>query len=334
MMKATSMSPEMGVSGHMRGDQKDDRTAPPAGGPHEGSVETRWLACATRMAAAGKRAVRPLHGTSAGKVMLGRGAGGDRTLEIDRACEAAMHEVLAAEAPAPHFLVSEEAGMSGPTDAAWRVVVDPLDGSLNAKRGLEPFCASIAVADGGTLGDVRVAYIEDYVRSHAFAAISGQGVIDVGPAPAAWCPADLRPFALDASRFGDHPIEMVMLEAGRPDRHHFAYQDLAVMGAIGESRDMRIRQIGSLALSLCYVAVGVADILVAAVRSRSVDIAAGLLILREAGGDVAALGEGDIFAQPLDLEKRCGFVAWRAGLDRAQVVERSHRLEALLTSPD
>jgi fructose-1,6-bisphosphatase/inositol monophosphatase family enzyme len=96
---------------------------------------------------------------------------------------------------------------------------------------------------------------------------------------------------------------------------------------------MRVRQIGSLALSLCYVAVGVADVLVAAVRSRSVDVAAGLAILREAGGGAAALSGEDIRTQPLDLEKRCAFVAWRAGLDGAEIIRRAKHLESALIAP-
>ena len=135
---------------------------------------------------------------------------------------------------------------------------------------------------------------------------------------------------LHSHRFDSDLVEIVLLEAGRPDRHHFAYHELSAMGAVGRSRDMRIRQIGSLALSLCYVAVGVADILVAAVRSRSVDLAAGLLILAEAGGGAATLTDDDLWAQPLDLEKRCAFVAWRAGLDRAEILSRSRELAQTL----
>ena len=242
-------------------------------------------------------------------------------MEIDRACEEAIHEVLRAKAPFPHRLISEESGISGPADALWRVVVDPLDGSLNAKRGLEPFGASIAVADGATLGDVRVGYIEDFLRPHTFSAIKGSGLITAG------APGETT----DPHRFELDLVEIVLLEAGRPDRHHFQYHDLSAMGAVGRSRDMRIRQIGSLALSLCYVAVGVADILVAAVRSRSVDLAAGLLILSEAGGAAATLAGEDILAQPLDLEKRCAFVAWRAGLDGTEIVARARGLREALT---
>jgi len=312
------------------------------------------------MAAAGKVVAGPLHGTPTGRVMLGRGAGGDRTLEIDRACEAAIQRVLEAEAPFPHLLVSEELGMTGPRDAPWRVVVDPLDGSLNAKRGLEPFGASIAIADGDTMGDVRVAYIEDYLRPHVFCAVEGVGLLSAGtpagerasaaarsggrppaaaPQPAAAPGASTSAAApvtglLDARRFESNLVEIVLLEAGRPDRHHFQYHDLSALGAVGRSRDMRIRQIGSLALSLCYVATGVADVLLAAVRARSVDLAAGLLILAEAGGGVATLTGQDIWAQPLDLEKRCPFVAWRRGLDEAEIVARSRELaRTLLVHP-
>ncbi|MFH0917403.1 MAG: inositol monophosphatase family protein [bacterium] len=283
--------------------------------------EERWLSCATDMAAAGKEAAQPLYGRASGRVVIGQGAGGDSTMEIDRACEEAIHEVLRAKAPFPHRLISEESGISGPVDAPWRVVVDPLDGSLNAKRGLEPFGTSIAVADGATLGDVRVGYIEDFLRPHTFSAIKGSGLIAAG------APGEKT----DPHRFELDLVEIVLLEAGRPDRHRFQYHDLSAMGAVGRSRDMRIRQIGSLALSLCYVAVGVADILVAAVRSRSVDLAAGLLILSEAGGAAATLAGEDVLAQPLDLEKRCAFVAWRAGLDGTEIVARARGLREALT---
>jgi myo-inositol-1(or 4)-monophosphatase len=277
--------------------------------------EARWLTCVAHMAAAGKEAAQPLFGTASGRVTLGQGAGGDHTLEIDRACETAMHQVLQSEGPFPSLLVSEEAGIIGPPDSSWRVVVDPLDGSLNAKRGLEPFGASIAVSAGGTLGEVAVGYVADYTRPRCFAAVKGAGLVRG---------------TLDPSRFESDLVEIVLLEAGRPDRHHFEYHDLSAIGAMGRSGDMRIRQIGSLALSLCYVAVGMADILVAAVRSRSVDVAAGLLILTEAGGGAAALGGQDLWAQPLDLEKRCAFVAWRAGLEQSEIVSRARELESSL----
>jgi myo-inositol-1(or 4)-monophosphatase len=278
--------------------------------------EQLWLECAVKMAAAGKKAAQGLTGTAAGKVVLGRGAGGDRTLELDRACETAILDVLRVEAPFPYSFVSEEAGASGQEGAPWVVVIDPVDGSLNAKRGLDPFAVSIAIADGPTLGDVRVGYIEDLTRSRVFSAVRGGGSRSPGPFAG----------AVSGCRHESDLVEIVLFEAGRPDRHHFRYHDLSVMGAVGCSRDMRLRQIGSLALSLCYVATGVADMLVAAVRSRAVDLAAGLLILGEAGGGAVTLAGEDILRQPLDLEKRSAFVAWRAGLDENEVLFRSRQL--------
>ena len=289
--------------------------------------EEQWLTCSLHMAEAGEAAAQPLYGTLAGRTLLGQGAGGDRPMEIDRACEDSIIRALEDHAPAPYRLVSEEAGLSGTPDAPWRVVLDPLDGSLNAKRGLEPFCASIAVADGSSLGDVRVAHIQDYLRPHSFSAVRGAGLVRtrLGAPPVSE--------ELDRYRFENDLVEVMLLEAGRPDRHHFPYHELSTMGGVGRSRDMRVRQIGSLALSLCYVAVGIADVLVAAVRSRSVDIAAGLLILEEAGGCAATLSGDDMRQQPLDLEKRCAFVAWRAGLDGEEIVRRARHLEAALIGP-
>jgi fructose-1,6-bisphosphatase/inositol monophosphatase family enzyme len=142
------------------------------------------------------------------------------------------------------------------------------------------------------------------------------------------------PEALDGSRLEHDSVEVVLLEAGRPDGHHFRYDDLGAMGDVNGSPDMRVRQIGSLALSLCYVAIGIADILVAAVRSRSVDIAAGLLILEEAGGGVATLSGAGLSRQPLDLQKRCAFVAWRAGLNGAEIVRHAQALETALAGLD
>ncbi len=286
------------------------------------TVTTDWLSCAAHMGAAGKAAAQTLYGTAAGRVSLGQGAGGDHTLEIDRACEAAIREVLDQEAPAPFRLVSEEVGLAGPAAAPWCVVVDPVDGSLNAKHGLLPFGASIGVAHGGTLGDMTVGYIEDYVRPQAFAAVKGAGLVLGDDSEQA------------RTRFDSDLIELMLLEAGRPDRHDFRYHDLSAIADCGRSSDMRIRQIGSIALSLCYLAVGVADVLLAAVPARSVDLAAGFLILREAGGGVAALSDTDALAQPLDLEKRSPFVAWRAGLDGDEITTRARRLSSsLLLSP-
>ena len=292
--------------------------------------EAGWLDCLERMAAAGREAAVPLAGRASGRVALGRGGGGDITIELDRAAEEAMVSVLESCAPESYSLVAEERGIELVAGAPWRVMLDPVDGSLNAKRGLEPFGSTIAVARGETLRDVRVAHTCDYTRGHRFAAVRGAGArMQREPARRAAAepccdrvvdPADSG--IVDATP-RDGSVEVVLFEGGRPDALVVSYQALAALSLSEPDPFLRVRQIGSLALSLCLVAQGIADVLVAPVPSRAVDIAAGLLILEESGGGAAALDGSELRHQPLDLERRAPFVAWRLGLPGPAVAARA-----------
>lgn len=264
--------------------------------------ERRWLSCFRAMGDAGTRSAEPLAGTDAGRLAVGRGCGGDLTVAVDQAAEEAILAVLARDAPRPYALVSEEAGRSGDPDAPWQIVLDPIDGSLNAKRGLDPYSVAIAGARDDSLDAVVLGYIRDCTGGHEFLAVRGYGFVTTRPACA---PAT-------------DDVEILLIEAGRPDRHAFGYADLSL--GIGVGAGMRVRQIGSLALCLGYVAAGIADALFALVPSRSVDVAAGLLMVRESGGGAAALDGSDLWIQPLDLGRRAPFAAWRAGVDPARVV--------------
>lgn len=276
-------------------------------------VETAWLACFEAMGSEGERAVVQLVGRAQGRKPLGRGGGGDVTIELDWAAEEAMVGVLASAAPCRHTLVAEERGIVPCEDAGWRVTLDPVDGSLNAKRGLEPYATTIAAADGETLGDVAVAYTQDYARGHRYAAVRGAGVLiqRAGPAGAPEAVAD------------DAPVEVVLFEGGAPHDQDARLRDLACLAVPEPNPQLRVRQIGSLALSLCLVAVGVADVLVVPLPSRAVDIAAGLLILSECGGGAAALDGSELLDNPLDLARRAPFVAWRRGVVGPLVVARA-----------
>ncbi len=88
--------------------------------------------------------------------VLRSGEGGDDTTAIDAAAEAAVVARLSA-LESDFVLVSEELGeRTFGAGSALRVVVDPIDGSVNAKRGIPFFSLSLAVADGPTMGDVAV----------------------------------------------------------------------------------------------------------------------------------------------------------------------------------
>ena len=101
--------------------------------------------------------------------VLARGEGGDDTTAIDAAAE---HAILARFDGLDATIVSEEVGVRG--DGRTRIVVDPIDGSLNAKRGIPFFSLSIAVAEGEAMRDVEFAYVYDFGSGEEWTARRGE----------------------------------------------------------------------------------------------------------------------------------------------------------------
>jgi myo-inositol-1(or 4)-monophosphatase len=233
-----------------------------------------------------------------------RGEGGDRTLEIDAAAEEIVFKELAAlhDAGARFTAVSEERGTVDFGSDGTVVVVDPIDGSLNAKRGLPHHAVSIAVADGPTMADVHFGYVVDFGPAEEWFAIRGQG---------AW----LDDVALDTSlgerRVRDR-LEVVGVESADPRwvaQRADALEDVA----------HRLRAIGAIASSLCQVAGARMDGMLSLRRCRAVDAAAAQLIVREAGGHVAFTAFEDPLAAPLDLAPHSPVVAARTPEALAQL---------------
>ena len=193
--------------------------------------------------------------------VVGAGLGGDETTAIDQAAE---EVILARVREAAGAVVSEEIGRIG--EGLPLVVVDPIDGSLNAKRRLRPYSLSIAVASGETMRDVAFGYVADLSSRDEWWAALGRGA----------CFRD-EPLAVPA----DPELEILGVESARPELVAAAGDALTATGA------RRLRMIGSIALSLCHVAAGRFDGLVSLRPCRSVDAAAGQLLVREAGGEVA-----------------------------------------------
>ena len=223
-----------------------------------------------------------------------RGAGGDRTLVIDaRAEEIVFEELDALHAAGCEFtVISEERGtvVYGDGTSDVRVVVDPIDGSLNAKRLLPTHSLSIAVAAGETMEDVEFGYVRDFGTGEEFTALRGGGAELNG-----------RPLDPDA---GGEGLEVVGFEAAKPEWLAPVLEALA-------GRLYRVRVIGTVAVSLCYVAAARFDGMLTTDVCRSVDTAAGQLIAREAGAFVDFLKHGGIEA-PLDLDARYRMVAARS----------------------
>lgn len=249
-----------------------------------------WLGVCRR-AAEGIRRTLELHPFTSDRAQTaGRGEGGDTALVIDRAAEDAIFAELESLG-LPLTAISEERGHvaiggGGPV----HVVVDPIDGSRNAKRHLPLYSVSIAVAAGGTIADVEFAYVKDFGLGEEWWARRGEGAfLDGEPLP-----------ALDQ----DAGLELLGLESTHPRLVARAAEGLAGTGAD------RLRAIGSIALSLCWVAGARFDGMLTLDPCRSVDAAAGQLIVREAGGAVAFPDAGsDALDASLDLGMRSRVVA-------------------------
>jgi myo-inositol-1(or 4)-monophosphatase len=247
----------------------------------------RWLALcqAAREDVSGVLAELP--GRAEREPVVGDGEGGDETTAIDAAAERVILERFRAS---DVRIVSEEAGVSG--DGRWTVVVDPIDGSLNAKRGIPFFALSIAVADGETMDDVLFGYVYDFGSGEEWTAERGRGAFLNGR-PLTGRPKD----ELEILSFEATTTAYVSENAAR-------FQGVA----------HRLRVMGSLAITLCHLAAGRVDGVVSLKPARSVDIAAAQLLVRERGF-VIDLPEAPPFGSaPLDLQGRSRVAA--AGNER------------------
>src|ERR1700754_4573413 len=105
-----------------------------------------------------------------------RGGGGDQTLKIDAAAEDVVFAELEGlhDAGARFTAVSEERGVVDFGDPDCLVVIDPIDGSLNAKRGLPHFPLSVAVAPGHTMADVIFGFVQDFGPEEEWVAWRGE----------------------------------------------------------------------------------------------------------------------------------------------------------------
>ena len=222
--------------------------------------------------------------------VVGAGLGGDETTAIDEAAERAVVARLEElHAAGENFvLVSEELGERRFGDGERVVVLDPIDGSLNAKRGIPFFAVSIAFAAGPTMGDVDFGYIYDFGSGEEWTATRGGGALLNG-----------RPLGPDRPK---DEIEIISFEATLTSS--VAEQAARMVGLA-----YRLRIMGSLALSLCHLAAGRVDAVCSLKPARSVDIAAAQLLVRERGLAIELFEAPPLDAAPLDLSARSRVVA-------------------------
>lgn len=193
---------------------------------------------------------------------------GDFASALDARLENHLRERIAREFPG-HAFLGEESGGARRTDVPlW--VVDPIDGSVNFVRGYPQYSVSIALVDHG---EPIAACIADPCRGEVFSAAAGQGAT-----------LDGRPLAVASTTDLHQAIAATVFP--KPNAT-FMDAYLARFGAV-ITQVAGVRRAGSMALELAYLAAGRVD----AFWQRGMgawDAAAGVLLVREAGGEVFTL---------------------------------------------
>jgi myo-inositol-1(or 4)-monophosphatase len=265
-----------------------------------------WLG-ASRAAARGLREVLREHPTSRERVVETgtRGEGGDRTLVIDEQAEDVVFAQLdALHATGARFTaISEERGVVDYGADDVRVLIDPIDGSLNAKRGMSHYALSIAVADGPTMADVAFGFVYDFGPGEEWSARRGEG---------AWLDGRRIDTPQPERRLPDGRLEMIAIESSDPRWMAPAIEALS-------ANVYRVRAIGSIAISLCQLAPTRVDGMLTLWRTRAVDVAAAQLVVRETGALVDFPAFDEPLGAPLDLAPHSPVVAARTPEGLAQL---------------
>ena len=227
-----------------------------------------------------------------------RGSGGDKTLEIDSDAEAVVFEQLQALYDQGHRFcaISEERGEVDFGGHDVRVIIDPIDGSLNAKRDACHYALSVAVADGPTMADVAFGFVHDLGAREQWWARRGEG---------AWRDGVPLDPTLPERRARDGRLELLGIESSDPQWVGPVIEPLT-------AATRRLRALGTIAATLCQVAAARFDAMVTLQRCRGVDAAAGQLIVREAGGFVNLADLDDPLQAPLDATPSSRLIAARS----------------------
>ena len=206
----------------------------------------------------------------------------DLVTEYDRRSEALLIERIRARFP-DHEIVAEESGRhagDGERASGSRWYCDPLDGTTNFAHNYPFFGVSLGVEVGGALA---AAAVYDPVRDEMFAAAAGEGATRNGESIRISAITRLE----DALLVTGFPYDV----REHPERHVPLFQEFLL-------RAQGVRRDGSAALNLCYVAMGRFDGMWEGDLSPW-DIAAGALIVREAGGVITGYA-----GEPLRLDAR------------------------------
>jgi myo-inositol-1(or 4)-monophosphatase len=229
-------------------------------------------------------------------IHVGKKGAIDLVTDMDLSIERAFRAMIAERFPS-HAVLGEEYGESAADEArahyCW--VLDPIDGTTNYAHGLPIFCASLALEIDGV---AVVGAIYDPTRRELFTAEKGHG---------AWLNGSPLRVSTSATL-----IDSLLVTGFHYDIHRDSAE---LIGLFGDfiSRARAVRRLGSAALDLCYVAAGRFDGFWEH-KLQAWDVAAGALIVAEAGGRVTTI-DGNVFAS------RSGSVLATNGHVHAEMLE-------------
>lgn len=199
----------------------------------------------------------------------------DFVSEVDRSAEEAIIRELRGKYP-DHAILAEKGGERQGSDFQW--VIDPLDGTINYLHGFPQFCVSIALKYRNRL---EQAVVYDPLREELFTASRGQG-------------AQLNDRRLRVT--GRPSLEGALIGTGFPFRNHSLLDTYLDMFKVVLQNTAGIRRPGAAALDFAYVAAGRLDGFWELGLAQW-DIAAGALLISEAGGTVSDLAGGDRYLE-------------------------------------
>jgi myo-inositol-1(or 4)-monophosphatase len=225
----------------------------------------------------------------------------DLVTDADRASEAVILEVIRSAFPAHRYLAEESGRAEGGDEGQPMWIIDPLDGTTNFVHGLPHFAVSVAAAVGGR---PVVGVVLDPIKNDVFTAVQGGGT--------RWNGAPCRV----SQRQG---LAGALLTTGFPFRaRHLLEPYLAIFHDVFLG-SKAIRRPGAAALDLAYVAAGIFDGFFEFQLSPW-DIAAGALLVIEAGGVVSDMEGGDAYLATGDVV--CGTPGVHG--EMLEIVRRHH----------
>jgi myo-inositol-1(or 4)-monophosphatase len=201
----------------------------------------------------------------------------DLVTEIDRRSEEFLLNSIRARYPNDRIVAEESGIIQGKNGNVWHI--DPLDGTINYAHGIPIFAVSLGFVQNG---EISLGVVYDPVRDECYTAQRGQG-------------AYLNGESLQVSKI-EKMIQSLLVTGfpydirERRDNNLDHYSNLSLIS-------QGVRRLGSAALDLCYVAAGRIEGFWE-VQIQSYDIAAGALIVEEAGGTVTDVRGGQRFLEP------------------------------------